>query len=209
MPKFRDQNSGRSARGFTLLELLMVVAVGVIIGATAIPSYMGYLRNYRANNDAHNIAGLMSIARMRAGADFARAAVSCNSSSTPPVCKVYTLQFSPSVTGCSPLTAWTLEPQQYVLSPTVVFGIPAGMLYGVQGQSLTAPAQVYAGQTSPYTIYFNSRGWPVDCNGNLISNYALYLQDAPGAFNMAVGFDPSGRAQVYVLVGSSHWSVKD
>ena len=47
-----DHDSGRSQRGFTMVELLMVVAVLAIVGAMAIPAYMGYARNYRARNDA-------------------------------------------------------------------------------------------------------------------------------------------------------------
>lgn len=197
-------------RGFTMIELLMVVAVLAIIAAMAIPSYMNYLRNYRVRNDANNIVGLTTIARMRAGANLSRAAVSCDSSVSPIVCTVYTLQYASSGTSCT-LSTWTQEPQQYTFSGTVKFGIPAGVTNGVMGQATSAPTQVYSGsgQTNPYVIYFNSRGWPIDCNGNAISQYALYLQDQPGIFSVAVGIDPSGRGQVYVLSGSSYWVVKD
>ena len=37
----------------------------------------------------------------------------------------------------------------------------------------------------------------------------LYLQDTPGIFSMAVGVDPSGRAQAWVLSGNSYWVIKD
>lgn len=200
----------RHASGFTFLELMVVVGLVGVIAAMATPYYVGYLRNYRIRNDGNGIVGLMTTARMRAGSDFARTAVSCSNPTVPPaVCKVYSLQYN--ATGGVPctLSTWHQEPQQYTLSPTVTFAIPSGVTSGVQGQSATAPAQVYSGQSAPYTIYFNSRGWPIDCNGNLITNYALYMQDLPGTFSMAVGVDPSGRAQVWLLSGNSYWAMKD
>ncbi len=198
-----------NARGFTFIELMVVVSLTVLIAAMAIPQYMGYLRNYRVRNDADSIVGLMTTARMRAGANFARTAVSCDPTVTPAMCKVYSLQYTPSISGCPALSTWNKEPQQYTLSSTVTFNIPTGVTLGVQGQSATAPAQVYSGQTAPYTVYFNSRGWPVTCAGALVTNYALYLQDAPGIFSMAVGVDASGRAQTWVLSGNSYWVIKD
>jgi len=197
------------ARGFSMLELLMVVAVAAIVAAMAIPPYMNYLRNYRVRNDANNIVGLTTVARMRAGASFGRAAVSCNPQAAPPVCAVYTLSAT-SGNVCD-LTLWTPELQRYAFSPTVKFGIPASVTNGVAGQSLTTPTQVGSAiQGSSYTFYFNSRGWPINCtSGATVPDYAMYLQDAPGVFSVAVGIDTSGRGQVYLLNGSSYWVVKD
>lgn len=197
------------ARGFSMLELLAVVAVMAIIAAMAIPPYMNYLRNYRVRNDANNIVALTTVARMRAGASFGRAAVSCNPQAAPPICKVYTLS-STSGNVCD-LSLWTAEPQQYAFSPTVKFGIPASVTNGVAGQSLKTPTQVGSAiQGTSYTFYFNSRGWPINCtSGATVPDYAIYLQDAPGLFSAAVGLDTSGRGQVYLLNGSSYWVVKD
>jgi prepilin-type N-terminal cleavage/methylation domain-containing protein len=202
----------RNKRGFSMIELMMVVGILAIVAAMAIPAYMSYLRNYRVRNDANNIVGLTTIARMRAGANFSRAAVSCDApAGVPSTCRIYTLQNASSGTACT-LSTWTLEPQQYTFSATVQFGIPTAATVGVMGQSTISPVQVNPGVTPappPYTLYFNSRGWPVDCNGNAVTNYALYLQDQPGVFSVAVGIDPSGRGQVYLLTGNSYWVVKD
>ncbi len=180
--------SNRSQFGVTLLELLFVVAVLGIVASMSVPYYLGYQRNYSIRNDANSISNLMLVARMRATADFARTAVSCNSSVTPTVCRLYTLQYSgASACPLPALNTWTLEPQQYILSASDTFHIPTAATYGVQGQSATAPAEVYTGQTNPYTIYFNSRGWPIATDCTLESNYALYLQDSPGVFSMAIG----------------------
>jgi prepilin-type N-terminal cleavage/methylation domain-containing protein len=59
--------------GFSLLELLIVLFVGGILAAIAIPQYLVIQRNQRIRGDAHSLAGNISMAKMRAGADFTQA----------------------------------------------------------------------------------------------------------------------------------------
>lgn len=210
-----------NAGGFSMIELLIVVGVLAIIAAMTIPAYMSYLRNYRVRNDCTSISSLIYIARMRAGSDFARVALNCDPTAQPAVCRLYSQQYSPTASSCA--GTWTLEPQRYYLSATALFGIPSTATQGVGGQSTptqgspTATAVnmtsgttsgttslVTSGSASTYTLIFNSRGWPIDCNNNPIADYALYLTDQPGKFSMALGIGSTGRPQIYVSNNGSY-----
>ena len=55
-----------SAAGFTLIELLVVFAIIAITAATALPSLLGYLRNYAISGAAKDVAREIQSARNRA-----------------------------------------------------------------------------------------------------------------------------------------------
>jgi prepilin-type N-terminal cleavage/methylation domain-containing protein len=56
----------RLSAGFSLLEMLIVVAVLLAIAALAVPNMMSTISNYRLRGAASNIAGIVQTMRMRA-----------------------------------------------------------------------------------------------------------------------------------------------
>src|SRR5215472_6325962 len=56
--------------GFSLIEVLVVIAVLAIVAGMAIPTWQRMQKNARLNGDAHNIGEALSIAKMRAGAAY-------------------------------------------------------------------------------------------------------------------------------------------
>src|ERR1700747_1107157 len=62
-------------QGLSLIELVVALAVISIIAAMAIPSWIRIQKNARLNRDAHNLASTLSVAKMRAAADFTEARV--------------------------------------------------------------------------------------------------------------------------------------
>jgi prepilin-type N-terminal cleavage/methylation domain-containing protein len=65
----------RPQKGVTMLELLIVVAILGVVAAMAIPNLVRLQKNARLNGDAHNLSESLSVAKMRAAADFTESRV--------------------------------------------------------------------------------------------------------------------------------------
>ena len=55
-----------ASRGFSLVELLVVMAVGAILAATSIPYGLNYIRHYQTQAAAQGVASLMQLSRGQA-----------------------------------------------------------------------------------------------------------------------------------------------
>ena len=58
----------RAAAGFTLYELVMVVALSGIVAAMAVPRYVGSMARYRAQSAARRVVADLALARAKARA---------------------------------------------------------------------------------------------------------------------------------------------
>jgi prepilin-type N-terminal cleavage/methylation domain-containing protein len=186
----------RTQRGFSLLQLLFVVAIVGIISAIALPSFVNTSRPYRLRNDAHALASLITMARMRASVEFAHVEVSCTTNTTPATCILESSQF-PNATSF----VVGSEPQKIYLSSGVSFGIPTTITTPVRNQGVAYQGDLP--QNTPTTtntpvIVFNSRGLPVDALTGLIptSDYVLYLKDTTGNY-YAVSVNQTGHPSLY------------
>src|SRR5258708_13226757 len=69
---------GSRTRGFTLLELLVVLAVTAILMAFAVPQFQRIAQCLRISGDMRDIAGTIAQAKMHAAADFTHARARAN-----------------------------------------------------------------------------------------------------------------------------------
>lgn len=56
----------KNKKGFTLLELMVVIGIIAILTAIAVPSYMNWLPGYRLRAAANDVYSAMQMARLRA-----------------------------------------------------------------------------------------------------------------------------------------------
>ena len=62
----KRQNGTPSDRGFTVIELIVVLAVALIVMGVALPNMISWLPNYRLSSGARQVAGDLQLARMKA-----------------------------------------------------------------------------------------------------------------------------------------------
>src|SRR5437763_16994545 len=60
-------------KGFSLLELVIVLVIVLVIAVIAIPSLRNTMAAYRGSAAVHGIASQLSLSRMKAAANFTRA----------------------------------------------------------------------------------------------------------------------------------------
>jgi type IV fimbrial biogenesis protein FimT len=72
----------RDRPGFTLIELMIVLAIAAVVSAITIPSMIGWLPNYRIRSVVDDLNSAFQVARMRAIRENANVVIRINGSNT-------------------------------------------------------------------------------------------------------------------------------
>jgi prepilin-type N-terminal cleavage/methylation domain-containing protein len=94
-------------KGFTLVELMVIVVVMAILMAIGFPTISRWLPNYRLDAESRNVAEMMQMARLRAASNAHEYRVFINNTMQP-----YSLQVDEG-NFPSGSTVWTPDTQNY------------------------------------------------------------------------------------------------
>ena len=170
-----------SSRGFSLVELLVVIAVCLIVMAFATPITLNTMDAYKLRWGLTNATGLVQRCRLEALKKNTSEHIFVTTSGNQVI--LYYKAITDPV-----LTVQQSDPQVLLPSQFSIPGLPTGgptqltatVMWGSSGSSFSA-------NSDPY---FNSRGLPVDSSGNLYGNSALYITDGTTVYGTTVSLTP-------------------
>jgi len=195
----------RGKRGFSLIEVILAITVGLILTAIAIPKVNTLTRIYRSSGDARSLSEEVSMAKMRSAADFTEARVFADLSTNRYRVETWIVPPGGSSkcwvtegdTLCSSSYSSPNVPPSTLLLTTVTFGY--GSLSSPPANTQSTLGQAAACQSDSDTqsqsagslansacVVFNSRGIPVDNTLAPTSSDALYVTDGNSVFGVTV-----------------------
>jgi len=185
--------SPKDSRGFSLVELLMVVAIMGVLAAITVPMSGNAIRYIKVSGDARDLANATAVTKMRSAAKFTQARLYIDLNG-----KQYRVEtFNKTVTVPCPLGCWETETSSSgwtQLSNTVSFGYSPVATPPLNTQSPSiGQAPLCKNNANPPVdvantacLVFNSRGIPIDSTGSPYGNDAIYVTDGSAVYGITV-----------------------
>jgi prepilin-type N-terminal cleavage/methylation domain-containing protein len=189
----------RSTHGFSLIEMMMALAIMGVLAAIALPMMGNALKYEKISGDARDISNDISVAKMRAAAKFTQARIYADLNGNQ-----YRLQICNDPTTL-PCQTWTTENNWVGLSSTTSFGYgtisaaPLNTQTTIGQATLCKDGSPLADVANTACVIFNSRGIPVTPGGTPTGGYALYITDGSFCYGVTVaatGFIRTWRTSV-------------
>lgn len=191
-------------RGVSLLELCIVLAVMLVVAASALPTMMAAMQQYRLRTAARDVAAMLQRSRLRCVRDN----------------RHYTVQEAQVTHGAQTYSQLFLDQNasgSYDLGEALV-QLPRGVRFNsASAPALSAATLGFTPQPASTALSFNGVGLPCvvrngictnwDANGNAVA-VVYFLQESVHASSawMAVAVGPAGRATTWRwAAGSSQW----
>ena len=167
-------------RGFSIIEVVITVVVAGILSAIAVPAGLSIVEKLRSGGDVRSLGSTVSLAKMRAAANFTNARVYTDLSTGAYRVEVWNKAGS-----------WDTEGGNQSLSSNVSFGFGSLGSPPPNTQASIAQAPACLDNSSgtianTACIFFNSRGVPVDSTGSSVGSGALYITDPSSVHGVTV-----------------------
>jgi len=188
------------ARGVSLLEMLVVLAIVGVLAAVAIPMTGNALANFRLSGDQRSVSNQISVAKMRAASSFSRTRLYVNLTA-----RTFRIE-----TWNKTTSAWAAESGDTSLSPGVTFSFgpvttPPPNTQGIIGQALACTDNLGAVIANTACVMFNSRGVPVDSTFAPTALDAIYVTDGTAVQGVTVAATGLLKAWNTVAVATPNW----
>jgi Tfp pilus assembly protein FimT len=198
MPRVRMIS--REQNGFSTTELLIVVAIGMIVTATALPSMTSAIANAKMRASMTSVSGLLQNTRMMAVQQNATKTARNFNRTTTPYSLVYYVK-----TASDGSSIQTSDSQIEMEAPITPYDAPTGA-----GAPAAVTNAALGMSTAPLTSdpSFNSRGLPCTYSGGTCTpnvGFIKYFKDnriSNGGW-AAISISPAGRIKRWFWNGTS------
>jgi prepilin-type N-terminal cleavage/methylation domain-containing protein len=204
------RRTGRFKAGFTLAEMMIVVAIVFILASIAVPNMLNYVHVSRLRGAGSDFSGVLQLARIRAVQDDRYYSTYIIAGPPREAYVDLTSNGGTGVVAGDPLIEIPTE-----VTPVAAANAPNTT--NLQGQFLPAGSglTVKDGSTTGTPVIFSTRGLPCTtqaatggtvCDSALLATaFWVFFQDTTSGMWEAVTVSPSGRIQKWQY-GKSSWA---
>jgi Tfp pilus assembly protein FimT len=191
MVSHKENNFRPGYRGFSLIELMMTIVIGMTLAAMAVPLVLSLAQAFRTGGDIRSIAGDVALAKMRAAADFTQARLYADLSAGTYRIETWNKTSTCWVADGDTACAQSTTPTENFLSKNVSFGFgslgsPPTSTQSAIGQAPNCLDDSGSAISNTACVVFNSRGIPIDSTGSPYGDDAIYLTDGSEVYGVTV-----------------------
>lgn len=175
-------------RGFSITEILMTLTIAGAVAAIVVPETSRTLKDMKLRGDARALHNIVGLAKMRAASQFTRVRVFVDLSSE----SFWMQQWDKTA------ATWVSEGATTTLADDVDFGFGGIAAPPPDTQPAINQADSCTDDdgdpiANSACIVFSSRGIPVDGNGSIVGDNALYVTDGTAVYGITISATPLVR----------------